>query len=158
MGFSVGFLVESRPEIGRHVALDLIDLLAGIGHGGGRRFDAGGVGHALQHPAFGEGGLHVAEVALHLLVFTEVVLAEHPHDARQHDDTRYREDNVERLLVAVGLVGGCHGFLQITFTPKALHNAAQGRVSAPWDLKVVPFLYPEGVAQSESRPCATPSG
>src|SRR5947209_3174281 len=32
-------------------------------------------------------------------------------------------------------------------TPKALHNTAQGRVSAPWEGAVPPMIYPEGAAQ-----------
>ena len=42
------------------------------------------------------------------------------------------------------------------FTPKALHNTAQGRVSAPWEKKRDRFAYPEGVAQSKFRPLVQP--
>src|SRR5205807_9078641 len=44
------------------------------------------------------------------------------------------------------------------FTPKALHNTAQGRVSAPWEKKRDRFIYPEGVAQSQFRPLCNPFG
>ena len=45
-----------------------------------------------------------------------------------------------------------------SFTPKALHNTAQGRASAPWEKKRDRFIYPEGVAQSPFRPLYNPFG
>jgi hypothetical protein len=45
------------------------------------------------------------------------------------------------------------------FTPKAFHNTAQGRASAPWERHPLPPRdLPEGVVQRASMACATPFG
>ena len=44
------------------------------------------------------------------------------------------------------------------FTPKALHNTAQGRGSAPWEDVVARVIYPERVAQRATLTLCNPFG
>src|SRR5262249_15525133 len=48
----------------------------------------------------------------------------------------------------------CRG---LVFTPKALHSAAQGRASAPWETEVQSTPTPKGLDRGCPL-CATPSG
>ena len=47
---------------------------------------------------------------------------------------------------------------QLRSTPKAFHNTAQGRGSAPWEKSVAPMIYPEGVAQGAELALCNPFG
>ena len=82
------------------------------GHGGGSLLDSVHIGHLVEHGALGERQLNIAEAALHVLILAVVILHEHPDDARQHQNARHSEDNVQRLLIAVSLISSCHGFLK----------------------------------------------
>jgi hypothetical protein len=69
---------------------------------------ARGVGQILDGEAREHRRLDVAELALFGLPFAIVVLDEHPDHAHQHRDARHPENDVQDLLIAVGLVGGGH--------------------------------------------------
>jgi len=67
------------------------------------------VGHPVEGEALGHQGFDVAESTLLFLPFAIVVVREHPHDADQQEQAGHAEDRVQRFLVAIGLVAGCHG-------------------------------------------------
>src|SRR5262249_49162665 len=66
------------------------------------------VGQGAEHVTLGDRVLNVAEDALLDLELAVEVLREHPEDGQQHQDARHAENDVERLLIAVMLVGSSH--------------------------------------------------
>jgi hypothetical protein len=83
-------------------------ILLGLGDLFARLRDLLLAGKLRNHLVLVHRFFHVAEVALNMLELAIVILPEHPQGSQQHQDAGNREDDVERPLIAVGLIGGGH--------------------------------------------------